>query len=618
MASTNQSQNTSLLAVRQRKYLNRDFDGMRANLLEYARTYYPDKLRDFSENSLGGLFLDMAAYVGDNISFYLDHQYGELNADTAVESINVQRLLNAAGVPIVGAAPAIVPVTVFISVPAVNLNGIVQPQPDALPIIKSNSTFTANNGTIFNLLEDIDYTATDSVGNLLASIKIGTKTPSGIPQTFILVQSGLCISGQEVTENFVVPQNFVAFRKITLSNPNVSDIITVNDLLGNIYYEVNALTNDVVFQNVLNTAGDNDLVPNVIKLIPAPYRFTTTVDLASRQTTLMFGGGNASSLQDNIIPDPSSFAISYPYTKTFSRISVNPQQLLGTTTLGVAAAGTTYNVTYRYGGGLNHNVDVNQIQTPRTLNVVFPLNPRPQIAGNVKNNIEVTNQIAASGGEDAPPQSNLTALIPSIKNSQERIVTREDLIARVYTIPANFGRVFRASVRSNPNNPLATQLYIVSRNSLSQLIVSPDTLKNNLIKYLNPYRMISDAIDILDAQIINLQFSFDILIDPNLNRAIVIQNVLTKLQTYFNIGNFHIDMPIVTSDLTNIIYQVTGVITINQFQFSNITGTVGTNVYSNVTFDPTSNTKYGLLFPPAGGIFEIRYPNVDIIGKASV
>jgi hypothetical protein len=610
-------QRDDLQVVRQRRYLAKDFNALRANLLDYARVYYPDRIRDFSESSLGGLFLDFAAYVGDVTSFYLDHQFGELDPNTAVESVNIQRALNAAGVPIVGASPALVPVTVYVEVPAVSINNVVSPEPDALPIVKSNSSFSANNGTVFNLLEDIDFTATKSDGTLAATFIIGQKTSSGAPSTFILAQSGLCISGIETTENFVISQTFTAFNKLVLSNANVTEIINVNDLLGNIYYEVEALTNDVVYQNVLNTAGDNDLVPQVIKLIPAPYRFITNTDLTSRRTTLTFGGGNAESLQDDIIPDPSSFAISFPYKRTFSRIPVNPQQLLSTTTLGVAAAGTTYSMTYRYGGGLAHNVPVNNIQNPRTVNLVFPSNPSPAIAGAVKSSLECNNKIPASGGEDAPTSDDLKQLIPSVKNSQERIVTREDLLARVYTIPANFGRVFRAAVRNNPNNPLATQLYIISRDANNNLITSPDSLKTNLRKYLNPYRMISDAVDILDARVVDLQFSFDVMIDPSLNRTIVLQNALTKLQTYFDIGNFHIDMPIVLSDLNNVLFQIPGIMSINQIQFTNVVGLVNNLQYSTVTFDVNSNTRSGLMFPPAGGIFEVKYPQFDIIAKAS-
>jgi hypothetical protein len=608
----------ALKSVRQRRYLNKEFDAFRQDLVEYARTHYGDKIVDLSEASVGGLFMDMPAYVGDSLSFYLDHQYGELNPDTAVEAVNVQRALVAAGVPIVGASPAVVPVTVYLEVPAANVNGVVQPQPDALPVIRSNSSFTANNGTVFNLLEDLDFTATRSDGSLQASYRIKSKGPTGAPQSFVMSLTGVCISGTETTENVVVGQTFVPFNKITLSNPDVSQVIAVNDLLGNIYYQVEALTHDVVYQNVINTSADNDLVPNILKVIPAPYRFVASTDLTSRRTTLTFGGGDAATMQDDVIPDPSSFAISWPYKRTFSRLPVNPQQLLSTTTLGTAAAGTTYSITYRHGGGLSHSVNANQVQTPRVINIFFPRNPQPQVAGQVKNSLEVNNLVRAAGGEDAPTADDLKALIPSIKNSQERIVTREDLLARVYTVPANFGRVFRAAARNNPNNPLSTQLYIVSRDTNNKLITSPDTLKRNLVRYLNPYRMISDAIDVLDARVVNLRFTFDVLIDPSLNRAIVLQNILTRLQSYFDIKNFHIDQPIVMNDLTNLIFQVPGIISVNKTQFTNVVGRVNNLSYSDVTFDPVSNTRVGLMFPPAGGIFEIRYPQVDLVGQASV
>lgn len=604
-----------IVPVRQRKYLARDFDALRFQLLEYAKLYYPDRLRDFSEASLGGLFLDMAAYVGDNMSFYLDHQYAELNSETAIETTNIQRHLRTSGVPIVGASPATVPVTIYVEIPAAMVSNTLAPRPDCIPQILAGAVFAADNGTEFILLEDIDFDKRRSDGSLYATIKVGKKSSSGIPQTFIMAYTGLCVSGKETTDTFSIGETFVPFRQITLTNSNVTDIVNVSDSYGNIYYEVNALTHDVVYRNVINTSKDSELVPDAMKVVPAPYRYKTDVDLATRQTTLTFGGGSADTLEDDIIPDPSEFAISFPYSRTFSRISVNPQQLLRTNTLGIAASNTSLSITYRYGGGLNHNVSAGSIRTVKTVNMFFPSNPPAAFASTVRNNIEVSNQIQASGGEDAPSADDLKSLIPSIRNSQERIVTREDMLARVYTIPSNFGRVFRAAIKSNKNNPLATQLFIVSRSPQQKLITSPDTLKQNLVKYLNPYRMISDAIDVLDARIINLTLAFEIVVDPSLNRSIVLQNVLTKLQSTFNIKNYHIDQPIITSEIVNAIFSIPGIVAIDRVQFNNITGIVNNRQYSNDTFDVSANTKNGIILAPEGSIFEVRYPEVDIVGK---
>lgn len=605
-----------LKSVRQRRYIARDFDGLRGVLLEYARRYYPDRIRDFSESSMGGLLLDFAAMVGDNMSFYLDHQYGELDHETAVETPNIERTLRNAGVPIVGAAPAIVPVTVFVEVPASRTFNVIGPADSALPVIQAGSVFSADNGVEFILLEDIDFNKLRSDGTLSAQVKIGTKASDGTPQTFIMAQAGICVSGKEATDNVPIGSEFRPFRTLTLTNGNVSEIVSVTDGFGNVYYQVSALNHDVVYRNVLNTAKDNELVKDSIKVIPAPFRYMTSSDLATRKTTLTLGGGSAETLEDDIIPDPSDFAIAFPYSKTFSRIPVNPQQLLQTKTLGVYATNTTLQVSYRYGGGLNHNVPADSVRTVRTLKVFFPGDPSPAVAANVKGSISVTNRIRAAGGEDAPTPDDLKALIPSIKNSQERIVSREDLLARVYALPSNFGRVFRASIRSNPNNPLATQLFIVSRDPEQKLITSPDTLKRNLRTYLNPYRMISDAIDILDARVINLSLSFEVLVDPALNRSVVLQTILTKLQTTFNVKNFHIDQPIVVSDVENTIFSTPGVVSVNNLVFQNVTSG-GTREYSNETFDVGANTRHKIVWPPSGAIFEVRYPEFDIVAKAS-
>jgi hypothetical protein len=605
-----------LKTVRQRKYLAKDFDGLRAQLLEYARLYYPDRIADFSESSVGGLLLDFAAYTGDVLSFYLDHQFTELSPETVVETPNIERALRNALVPIVGSSPALVPVTIFVQVPAENVNNTLGPAISALPTIRAGSIFGADNGTDFILLEDVDFNKKLSTGAYMFDIKVAQKSQNGTPLTYVLTLSGICISGKEKTENISIGKEFVPFRRITLSNANVSELISVYDGFGNIYYQVSSLDNDVVYRNVLNTAKDNTIVKDSIKIVPAPFRYTANVDLETRRTVLTFGSGNANTLEDDIIPDPSDFAISLPYTKTFSRIAVNPQQLLQTKTLGTAATDTTLTITYRYGGGLNHNVAKDTIRTIKTLKIFFPGNPLASVAAAIKGSIEVTNRIDASGGEDAPTTDDLKALIPSIKNSQERIVTREDLLSRVYTLPSNFGRVFRASVSSNPNNPLATQLFIVSRNQDSKLIVSPDTLKQNLKTYLNPYRMISDAIDVLDARVLNLTVNFSVLIDPALNRSTVLQSILAKLQTFFDVKNYHIDQPMILADVVNTIFTVPGVISVNDLKFNNINGTVNNRTYSNETFDVSANTRQGIIFPPLGSIFEIRYPEFDVVGKA--
>ena len=608
----------NIVDIRQRRYLARDFDSFRTVLLDYARQYYPDKIQDFSEASVGGLFLDMAAYVGDNLSFYLDHLYGELNYETAVENSSIERALINAGIPINGASPATVPVVVYIEVP-VATPGDNLPNISLLPIIQRGTQFSSENGTTFNLMEDIQFAYDPNEDgnytlNPAAEKKIGRVRTDGKVLTYLLALSGLCISGQDATETFTIG-DFEPFRTITLSAANVSEVVSVTDDLGNNYYEVGALSHDVVYKNIINSSTDSNLVKDALRVIPAPYRFTKAVSLIGRRTTLTFGGGNASTLEDDIIPDPSEFAVAFPYSRTFSRIPVNPQKLLTTNTLGVAAENTTLTIVYRSGGGLNHNVAPGTIRSIENLIISFPRNPSVSDISRIRSTIEVNNTVRASGGEDPLTSDELVALIPTVKNSQERIVTKEDLLARIYTMPSNFGRVFRAAVINNANNPLATQLYIISRDEEDKLIVSPDTLKTNIKKYLNTYRMISDSIDVLDAQVVNLQLKFTVVLDPSLNRTTTLAAILQKLQDKFAAKNLYINQPIIISDVVNQIYTVQGVIAVDKVEFTNIFGSVNNREYSNVTHDIKSYTRKQLLIPPPGGIFEIRYPEVDIIAR---
>lgn len=610
--------NSETVDVRQRRYLGRDFESLRATLLDYARQYYPNQIQDFSESSVGGLFLDMAAYVGDNMSFYLDHLYNELNYETAVETVNIERSLINAGIQINGASPALVRMTVYIEVPTA-APGDVDPDVTLLPVIQEGSIFSSENGTLFTLIEDIPFSIDQNDDgnytlNSAVEKRIGLTRSDGKVLTYILTLSGLCVSGRQTTENFTLG-TFIPFRQITLSQSNITEIVKVFDDYGNTYYEVGALSHDVVYKNVLNTNTDSGLVKDGLRVLPAPYRFTKNTTLSGRRTTLTLGGGNANTLEDDLIPDPSEFAIAFPYSKTISRVAVNPEKLLTTNTLGISAADTSLTVVYRYGGGLQHNVPVGSIRSVVRLSIVFPMNPTNADATKIRNTIEVANREPASGGEDALTTEELVALIPTVKNSQERIVTKEDLLARVYTMPSNLGRVFRAAISTNNNNPLATQLYIISRDLNEKLIISPDSLKLNIKKYLNSYRMISDAIDVLDARVVDLQLKFTIVIDPSLNRSTVLTSVLTKLQEKFNIKKMYIDQPIIISEVVNTIFTVQGVVAVDDVKFSNISGIVNNRVYSEVTHDIKSYTKRQMLFPPQGGIFEIRYPEDDIIAK---
>lgn len=604
-----------LRPVRTRSYLNKDFDSFRSELLQYARTYYSDKIEDFSEASMGGLLLDLVSYVGDVMSFYLDHQFNELNIETAVESENVQRLLRTSGVEITGKSPAVVDVDFYIEVSAEIINGVKIPHRDSLPLVTQGTTVVSNSGIIFELVADVNFAARDRSGILKAQQAIGTVDAANKPLTFILKSTGPCVSGTRFEDSFSIPNILLPYRTITLNQTDVTSIISVIDSTDNHYYEVNALSDSVVFQAIPNPGADNLTVEENLEILPAPYRYTRSVDFSSQLTTLQFGTGDANTFDNDVVPDPSKFSFPLYGKKTMTRFSIDPNNFLRTQTLGISPTNTTLTVSYRAGGGLAHNVGARTIRNVQDLRIIFPASPAPAVASAVRSSIDVNNPAPAAGGENAPTLAEMRSKVPAARNSQNRIVSKSDLLARIYTMPSNFGRVFRAGLRSSPTNSLATQLFIISRNEKEKLVISPDALKNNLRLYLNEFRMVSDAIDILDAMVVNIGIKFEVTAGPDANKAVLLEKIISNIKEYMKIENFEIDQPIILSDLNNIIYNTDGVLSVTQVQLRNYAGIVGDRSYSSSSVNLRRNTFQNIVIPPPGGIFEVRFPEFDIIGN---
>tara|TARA_R110000772_G_scaffold100551_1_gene200902 strand:- start:372 stop:2216 length:1845 start_codon:yes stop_codon:yes gene_type:complete len=598
-------------------YTNKDFESLRNDLKRFTSAHFGDLVKDTSDASLAGLLIDLAAYVGDVNSYYLDHQFNESSLETAVEQENLERKIREAGVEISGASPAIGYVDVTIVVPAKLSEGEYSPNIDYLPKIKSESIFGSLAGTDFYLLEDVDFSETDSAGNLVAKYSIN-KISGGIPVNFTLVKEGIVSSSKLSSQNFNIPSTFKAFRAITLSGTGINEVVRVVDADGDDYYEVQSLTQSTVFKRSVNNRADKEYAPERIQLIHAPKRFVMRRSSITGKVTIQFGSGNELAFDEDVIPDPSDYAIKlFGDRKTLNKVTIDPNSFLGTQTLGISPRNTTITVTYRSGGGLSHNVSARQIRSVKTLITDFGTSTPTSIASSIRATTKINNPKPCLGGEDEPSLEALRQIALLSRNSQNRIVTREDLIARVYSMPAKFGRIFRTSVRDNPNNPQAAQLYVMSRDRSNKLIISPDSLKDSLSAYLSQFRLISDAIDILDAAIVNIGLSYTVTINTDARPSVVIASINSKLSNYLKIENYQIDQPIKMGEIENLIMNTADVDAIMSLSFNNKVGTEADRIYSNYFYDPQRNIDRGYLFPPRGGIFEMKYPNFDIVGRIS-
>lgn len=598
-------------------YSNRDFNSLRNDLKRYVGQYYREALLDTTDSSLAGMLIDIAAYVGDVTSFYLDHQFNENSLEKAVETRNIERLVREAGVKIIGKSPAVGFLDITLKIPAILQEGVYIPNPDNLPIVKAESIFTSRSGVKFYLADDLDFAEEDASGNLIASFEIN-QTAGATPIDFLVKRSGLVVSSQLKTQKVSISDVYLPFRTVTINDSDVNEIVRVVDSDGDDYYQVDSLTQSTIYKRMPNNRLDKSLADQRIKLIHAPKRFVMSRTSTTGATTLLFGSGREDVFDEDVIPDPSEHAVTlYGDKKSIDNITIDPNSFLGTQTLGISPRNTVLTIYYRVGGGLSHNVEASQVTRVSTLLTEFPSGVGTTVAAIIRSTASCINTKPIVGAEDEPSIEALRQIALLNTNTQNRIVTREDLLARVYTLPNNFGRVFRASVRDNANNSQAAQLYILSRNSNGNLVTSSDTLKENISKYLSKFRIVSDAIDILDAAIINLGLDYTVTISQEAKASIVITDINNKIKNYLKIENFQIDQPIKLGEIENIILNTNDVEAITKISFKNITGNRGLNTYSSYVYDPKRNIDRGYLFPPTGAIFEIKYPNDDIVGRVS-
>jgi hypothetical protein len=429
------------------------------------------------------------------------------------------------------------------------------------------------------------------------------------PNSYIIKMTGICVSGETKTK-IVSAGSFQQFKKITISDTDINEVLRVKDSSNNEYYEVEYLSQDVVFKAVQNKSYDYDVVSDNLEIIPAPYRFTRELDRRSGLTVLTFGSGNAMTLDTDYIPDPSEFALPM-YGKTImSRQSIDPNNMLSTSTLGMSPYNTNLSIVYRKGGGLSHNVTASSIKTVDKLLMMYNRNSTTYNNFNIKTSLNIINEKAARGGEDKPTINELRFEYKGHQNSQSRIVTKNDLLTRVYTLPTNFGRVFRAGLSNTTSNLFSTQLFIISRDSKGKLMHSSDSLKKNLEVYLNQYRLITDAIDILDAFVVNIGVEYEILSDGIINKNLIVENINKKIKSLFNIKKWHLDMPINKTNIEMLITTTDGVIALNYCKILNKTGAE----YSSYHIDIDKNTTGKFLVGPPGSIFELKSPKDDISG----
>ena len=587
-------------------YTNRDFNSIKRDLEEHARRYYPDTYKDFSENSFGSYVLDTVSHVGDMLSFYLDYQVNESFLETALEYENVRKLARNTGYKFTGRPAAYGMATFYVMIPAATTG--LGPDRTLIPILRAGTEVQATTGTTFVLTEDVDFA---NAKNEVVAARFSNTT--GKPTEYAIRAQGQVRSTVLFRTTSEIGA-FTRFRRIRVGSSAIAEIKSVVDSEGHDYYEVEHLSQDVIYINTTNPNAASDGVPQIIKPKIVPRRYVVIQDETG--TYLQFGYGSDEELTTTDIAEPSQVALKMSGKPYITDSAFDPTKLLDTNTLGVAPANTTLTILYYQNDTDSVNVSQGNLTTIAASSMTFPnesSSTRSQ-QGAVRGSLEVSNDEAIVGNTALPTSEEIRYRTYAAKASQQRSVTRNDYEAYMYMMPAQFGSVKRASIINDPSSSnRRLSVYIVSEDSSGNLIQCNSTLKENIKVWLNKNKMLNDNIDIYDAKILNIGFDYEIIVHPTRDKVEVLNSVNQKLTTEMA-NKMYIGEPFYITNVLNIINKVDGVVDTLKVTPKLMEGSNYNT--APVSIDEMKSMDGTYLKAPRNVIFEIKNFSTDIRGTA--
>jgi hypothetical protein len=581
------------------------------------------------------IFLELASYVGDVLSFYTDTQIQETFIESAQEKANLLALAYNLGYKPVISTPSSTTLDLYITVPSTGTPNYLPDYSYAITVLK-NSTFSTSGGTSpvnFLLTEDVDFKTSSSLDPTEVSIyKYDGTGPDvdgdGNPQNYLLKKSARVISAELKSTTFSLgePEKFLTLE---IPDNNIIGIESVIDSDGNVYNEVPYLAQETIYEEVENVEQNNPNLfsdrgntPYLLRLKRVPKRFVTRFT-SNNILQLQFGSGISSGIDEEIIPNPDNIGQGIKFNSSNLDKAFDPSNFLFTKAYGEVPSNTVLTVNYLVGGGITSNVESNVI-TKLTGVKLFRNNPTNSIQTSVADSLAVNNPLPAVGGSTGDTIEDIRQNSIAASAAQLRTVSKEDYVIRTLSMPPKFGKISKAyiikddqiSVESSAriSNPNGLNLYVLATDNNNNLIPLNAAARQNLITYLEQYRMLTDSINIKDGFIINVGVEFDIVTFKNYNNDQVLLRCITALKDYFNISNWQLNQPIVLSEIFNVIGAIEGVQNVEDVRLTNKSGTaLG---YSQYSYDFDSALINNILYPSVDvSIFEVKYPDQDIVGR---
>lgn len=623
------------------KLLGRDFGEIRNNLVDFTKTYFPQTYNDFNESSPGMMILELASYVGDVLSYYTDIQLRESLLEEAQEKKNIFTIAQALGYKPKLNVPATTTMTVYQIVPSIGSGDTVRPDWRYALTLKEGAVITAesNDEIEFSTNQKVRFNYSSSFDPTEVSVyEIDDNTNE--PIRYLLKKYVKATSGKEKTQTFTFGSPKI-YDKIRLQDEEgLIDVIKISDDDGEDWTKVDYLGQDTVFEESPNTdeysleysAYSSD-TPSLLKLKKVPKRYITRVS-DDGEIHIQFGAGISSNADEEILPNPDNVGSALYNASGNLNQGLDPSNFLYSKTYGVAPANQTLTVTYRVGKGTDDNVGSNDLSEIQSVVIeTADTGLDTELFNQARNSIAMTNEAAAVGGKYEETLEEVRQNAKAYFGAQNRSVTREDYVVRTYAMPPQFGSVAKAFVAPDyqistvlddgPNpiaNPLALNFYVLGYDSNKNITTTNIATKQNLANYLSFYRILTDAINIKDAYIVNIGLDFEIVVKPNYNSNEILLKCIKKLKDYFKVENMQINQPILLSDLYVMLDEVDGVQSVVRPDKDGLGGLqvsckFGGN-YSSRRYDIKYATRNGVIYPPKDpSIFEIKYPDTDIRGR---
>lgn len=617
------------------KYINKTFPEFKSNLVEFAKQYFPNTQNDFTDASPATMFVEMASYVGDVLSFYTDYTLKENMLQHAQERKNVLNIAQSFGYKPKLSVPSVVDIDVFQTVPSKttssNAGADSQPDYDYAFILEEGMEIQTPEGIIFKTNRDVNFTEDNTLSPREVTV-YQTNATTGAPELYLLKKTVSATHGETRTQTVTVG-DAQKFLKIKINDDNIIGINSVTDSDGNTWTEVPFLGQDTVFEENVNNFDFDPLLepdsvetPYILSLRKTGRRFITRVT-SDGKLELQFGSGISTNSDAVILPNPENVGSNLPGTTNKLDTAFDPSNFLSSRTYGQAPSTTTLTINYTVGKGISSNVQSNSITriNSKTVTLTTENTLDSGLRTSSENSIAVNNPRPATGGRSEETVEEIRQNSLAYFSTQNRAVTREDYIIRAYSMPAKFGSIAKAYITPDQqilptsgrsvDNPFALNMYVLGYNASKQLTEVSRATKENLRNYLSQYRLLTDSVNIKNGFVINIGIDFKIVVLPGRNSREVVLRCIEAIKRMFNIDKMQFRQPIIVKDIVLELASTDGVQSVIDIRILNKYKT--SDGYSGNRFDLRTANREGIIYPSLDpSVFEIKFPDTDIRGKA--